>query len=99
MKKVIVTGGAGFIGSHLVDKLIKDGVEVIILDNLSTGERDNVNINAQLVICDLAHAKIDFLSRYCEKVDTIFHLAAKTIVQESIDNPEEYHLNNIDPTF
>ena len=47
MKKIIVTGGAGFIGSNLVDRLIKDGNEVIIIDNLSTGKEENINSKAK----------------------------------------------------
>ena len=49
MKKVIVTGGAGFIGSHLVNKLVKQGIEVIVFDNLSTGNVDNINPKARFV--------------------------------------------------
>ena len=49
MQKAIVTGGAGFIGSHLVDELIKQGVEVTILDNLSTGKKENINPKAEFI--------------------------------------------------
>ena len=49
MKKAIVTGGAGFIGSNLVDKLIEQGVEVTILDNLSTGKEENINPKAKFI--------------------------------------------------
>ena len=54
MKKVIVTGGAGFIGSNLVDKLIEQGVEVTILDNLSTGKKENINPKAKFINCDIS---------------------------------------------
>ena len=53
MKKVIVTGGAGFIGSHLVDKLINMGVEVTVLDDLSTGKKENINPKAEFIECDI----------------------------------------------
>ena len=55
MKKVVVTGGAGFIGSNLVDKLIEQNIEVIIIDNLSTGRIENINLNAKFVKCDLSN--------------------------------------------
>ena len=54
MKKVIVTGGAGFIGSHLVDKLISKGVTVIVLDNLSSGKEKNINPKATHINVDLS---------------------------------------------
>jgi len=95
MQKVIVTGGAGFIGSHLVDKLVEQGIEVIVFDNLSTGNIDNLNPKAKFVeqvdLCSLrTYNKSDF-----DGVDTIFHLAASTSVQESINQPLIYNRNNI----
>ena len=95
MRRVIVTGGAGFIGSHLVDKLVEQGIEVIIFDNLSTGDINNLNPKAKFVeqvdLCSLGtYNKSDF-----DGVDTIFHLAASTSVQESINQPLIYNRNNI----
>ena len=95
MRRVIVTGGAGFIGSHLVDKLVEQGIEVIIFDNLSTGDINNLNPKAKFVeqvdLCSLGtYNKSDF-----DGVDTIFHLAASTSVQESIKQPLKYNRNNI----
>jgi len=90
MKKVIVTGGAGFIGSNLVDRLIEDGVEVIILDDLSTGKKENINPKAKFIKCDISIDNPMFVG-----VDTIFHLAAKTSVQESIENPKSYNKVNV----
>ena len=89
MKKVIVTGGAGFIGSNLVDRLIDMGVEVVILDNLSTGKRENINPKAEFINCDLTKDRPLF-----NDVDTVFHLAATPQVQYSIENPTDN--NNID---
>ena len=89
MKKVIVTGGAGFIGSNLVDRLIDMGVEVVILDNLSTGKENNVNPKAEFIKCDLTKDRPLF-----NDVDTVFHLAATPQVQHSIENPTDN--NNID---
>ena len=54
MKKVAVVGGAGFIGSNIVDTLVDKGIKVIVLDNLSTGYRKNVNSKAELVECDIS---------------------------------------------
>jgi UDP-glucose 4-epimerase len=52
--RALVTGGAGFIGSHLVDSLVEDGHDVVVLDDLSTGHEDNVNPKAELVVGDIA---------------------------------------------
>lgn len=88
MKKVIVTGGAGFIGSNLVDTLIDMGVEVIVLDNLSTGKESNINKKAEFIRCDVSTDRPLF-----SNVDTVFHLAATPQVQYSIENPTDN--NNI----
>ena len=97
MKKVLVTGGAGFIGSTLVDELLKENIEVTVLDNLSTGKRDNLNSKAELIICDISNAYIDFLLKCLEDIDTVFHLAATPQVQYSIDNPTDN--NNLNSTI
>ena len=55
MKKVLVTGGAGFIGSNLVDSLIKRGIKVVVVDNLSTGKLENVNQKAEFLNLSLIH--------------------------------------------
>ena len=88
MKKVIVTGGAGFIGSHIVDKLISLGIEVIVLDNLSSGKKENINPKATFMQCDISTDRPLF-----DNVDTVFHLAATPQVQYSIENPTDN--NNI----
>tara|TARA_R110000744_G_scaffold33531_2_gene78706 strand:- start:43 stop:921 length:879 start_codon:yes stop_codon:yes gene_type:complete len=84
MQKVIVTGGAGFIGSNLVDKLIKQGIEVIVLDNLSTGKKENLNPKAKFIKCDISKDRPLIFN-----VDTVFHLAATPQVQYSIENPTD----------
>lgn len=89
MKKVIVTGGAGFIGSHLVDVLIKKNIEVTVIDNLSTGKKNNINPKANFIKCDIGKDRPLFSG-----VDTVFHLAATPQVQHSIENPTDN--NNID---
>ena len=87
MQKVIVTGGAGFIGSNLVDELIKQKIEVIVLDNLSTGKRENINPRAVFYECDISNMPIGTFEHLFKGVDTIFHLAATPQVQYSIENP------------
>jgi len=95
MKKYVVTGGAGFIGSNLVDRLINDGHQVIIIDNLS-GSNNYINEGAKLCEIDIAtvleSGKIIDTIRGC---DGIFHLAALTKVQESIENPYRYNEQNV----
>lgn len=97
MSKVLVTGGAGFIGSNLVDALIKQGEEVIIIDNLSTGKKENVNPKAQFVEADITN--LEQIKAYFEDVDYVFHLAALPRVQLSIEKPIETHKANIDGTL
>ncbi len=82
---MLVTGGAGFIGSHIVDRLINDGYEVIVLDNLTTGNIKNVNPKAKFINCDVRdnlEDKINF-----KDVEVIFHQAAQINVRVSVDNP------------
>ena len=92
-KKVIVTGGAGFIGSHLTDALIKDGFDVIILDNLSTGKKSNVNKKAKFVKTDIRNLKK--IQPYFKGADWVFHLAARARIQPSIKDPVSTFDNNI----
>jgi len=85
MSKIIVTGGAGFIGSHLTDKLIEEGHKVIIIDNLSAGKKENINSKAIFYkkdICDFEEIKSLFSG-----VDYVFHLAAIPRIPFSIKNP------------
>ncbi len=83
--KYLVTGGAGFIGSHLVDRLIRSGGQVVVIDNLSTGKKENLNQKAdfhQLDICDFDKIKPLFSG-----VDYVFHLAAIPRVPISVEDP------------
>ncbi len=73
-KKILVTGGAGFIGSHLVESLLQDGYEVTVLDNLSTGKRSNVPAKAKLFIDDIRN--LDVVKTLMQDMDACFHLAA-----------------------
>ena len=86
--KYLVTGGAGFIGSNLVDRLVDDGHEVVIIDNLSTGKLENLNTNATFHNMDISLAEsLPYLIKITEGVDAVFHLAAKARVQPSIEDP------------
>ena len=99
MKKVIVTGGAGFIGSHLVDKLIEQEIKVIVLDDCSTGKYKNINPKACYINVDITTIDPNqFLNKETD-IDVIFHLAAKTTVQESINEPEYYNNVNVKGTL
>jgi len=93
MEKVIVTGGAGFIGSHIVDALILDGHEVHIIDNLSSGKKDNVNKKAILHIVNIRdYEKLVLIFKDAKYV---FHEAAMPQVEYSIRNPIETHNINV----
>ena len=93
--KYIVTGGAGFIGSNLVDRLILDGHEVIILDNLSSGYEENINKMADFHQIDISNNESNNkIISLMQNVDTVFHLAAMARVQPSIDEPVKYEINN-----
>ena len=94
VKRVLVTGGAGFIGSHLVDELIKKGHKVTIVDNLSTGEKENLNPKAKFYNLDIRDSKISEVFEK-EKPQIIFHLAAHLSVQDSIIHPSECSSINI----
>lgn len=96
MKKVVVTGGAGFIGSNMVDRLIAEGKEVIVLDNFSTGKRENCNPKATVYEVDLS---TDHLEPFLEGVDVVFHFAALARVQPSIEDPLTFNKHNVDSTL
>ena len=84
--KILVTGGAGFIGSHLVDRLIKEGHKVVIIDNLSTGKKENLNPRAKFYQLDICSPKISEVFKK-EKPKVVFHLAAQIDLRKSVDDP------------
>ena len=83
--KILVTGGAGFIGSHLVDKLIELGHSVLVLDNLSNGKKENINSKAEFHQVDICDFKT--MNLYFKDIDFVFHLAALPRVLISIEDP------------
>ena len=101
MKKVLVTGGAGFIGSHLVDRLLHDGHDVIILDNFSTGHHQNLEChknNNHLNVHNADISQNDEILTYFKDIDWVFHMAAIADIVPSIKSPYEYHKSNVDGT-
>jgi UDP-glucose 4-epimerase len=102
MKKVLVTGGAGFIGSNLVDKLVEAGHRVIVLDNLVTGNLDNIKKykkKIKIVKIDIFKANENVLQKYFNKVEWVIHLAALADIVPSITNPKDYFNTNVVGTF
>src|SRR5919202_6091935 len=86
-ERVLVTGGAGFIGSHLVDALVARGDDVTVLDNLASGQRERVNGDARLAVADVRGPEtLDELFADVEP-DVCFHLAAQADVRVSVENP------------
>ncbi len=90
--KCIVTGGAGFIGSHVVDLLVKKGHEVIVLDNLSTGKKENINPKAKFHEADISYPNVKY---YFENIDCVFHLAALPRIVRSMKNPITTHMEYV----
>ena len=99
MKKAIVTGGAGFIGSNLVDRLIEMGVEVHIIDDLSTGFESNLNPEATFWKQDISKIDPDQPWKELEGTDVVFHCAALARVQPSIKDPIHYDSVNTGGTL
>jgi UDP-glucose 4-epimerase len=101
-KNICITGGAGFIGSHLVEKLSKYDCNITIIDNLSTGRIENIKnflkkSKIQIIKKDINQIKN--LKKILKKMDFIFHLAALADIVPSIENPEKYFNSNVVATF
>ena len=92
--KVLITGGAGFIGSHIVDLLIENGYEIFVVDNLSSGSESNLNKSAKFYNLDMTSEKLEEVFAQ-NKIDYVFHLAAQPSVSSSIKNPTYDATENI----
>ncbi|MCK5707035.1 MAG: UDP-glucose 4-epimerase GalE [Candidatus Aureabacteria bacterium] len=94
-KKILITGGAGYIGSHMVSYLKEKGMQPVVFDNLSTGFSDLLTDDIELIEGDLQN--INDIKRVFEKysIDKIMHFAASSIVSESVANPLDYYRNNV----
>jgi UDP-glucose 4-epimerase len=102
MKKAIITGGAGFIGSHLSEELSKRGYQLVIVDNLSTGKKDNIAAiidKKNVAFIKGSITDLPLLQKACKNADYVFHLAAAVSVPKSIKNPQESHEVNVTGTL
>jgi len=86
--KILITGGAGFIGSHLQDRLIKEGHRVVVVYNLSTGRKENLNPKAKFYKADICGSKISQIFKK-EKPEIVFHFAAQIDLRKSVEDPIE----------
>ncbi len=98
----LVTGGAGFIGSHMVDRLLAEGHEVRVIDNFSTGRKENLshqqnNDNLHIFEADICDYKK--IEPFFKGVDWVFHIAALADIVPSIQRPSDYFHSNVDGTF
>ena len=97
--RCLVTGGSGFIGSHLVEQLVKLGHQVTVLDNFCTGKiknLKNVKKKVRIIEIDISNYNIE---KYFKKIDYVFHLAALADIVPSINNPKNYFETNVVGTF
>lgn len=95
--KVLVIGGAGYIGSHAVYELIRDNNQVVVMDNLSTGKKEMVNKAAKFYLGDITKREdLEHVFESEPNIDVVMHFAAKLIVPESVKMPLEYYYNNVE---
>ncbi|MDC0423439.1 SDR family oxidoreductase [Methylophilaceae bacterium] len=100
--KALVTGGCGFIGSHLVETLLADGHEVTIFDNLISGRLENIKSfkdNPKLQFCNVDIRNLSEIEKNFKSFDWVFHLAALADIVPSIEQPENYFNTNVTGTF
>ena len=94
MSKILITGGAGFIASHLADKLIEKGHNVVVVDNLSTWKKENLNPKAKFYEMDICDSEISDIFEK-EKPEIVFHFAAQIDVRKSVKDPIQDAETNI----
>lgn len=93
MAKILVTGGAGFIGGHVNNLLLQDGHDVVVLDNLSKGHKDQLDPKVQLVVGDIQDPQKT--KEALKGIDAVIHMAGLIIVPESVEDPIKYYQNNV----
>ena len=96
IKRAVVTGGAGFIGSNMVDRLIAEGIEVIVIDNLSTGKKENLSHllnDIEFIYGDISN--LELCRKVVKGIDIICHQAALGSVPRSVKDPLSSHLSNV----
>ena len=94
-----VTGGAGFVGSHLVKLLLKNSHDVIVIDNLHTGKKENLrSVIDKIEFQELDIRNHESMKNILKNIDGVFHQAALTVIQDSFSNPKEYHDVNVQGT-
>ena len=104
--KILVTGGAGYIGSHTCVELLNAGYEVVVIDNLSNSKKESIKRVKEITGKDLKFYKVDLLDNEAvenvfnkEKIDAVIHFAGLKAVGESVKKPLEYYHNNLTGTF
>ena len=95
--RILVVGGAGYIGSHVVKELLNTGYDVRVFDNLSTGQEINLFEKAEFIRGDILD--VPALEKAMKGIDGVVHLAAKKAVGESMEKPDLYALNNLNGTI
>src|SRR5688572_7432996 len=93
--RVLVTGGAGYIGSVVTEQLLNDGNEVVVYDNLSKGHSEAVVAGAQFVQAELFDAATLKQTLHERRIDAVIHMAASSLVGESVEQPNKYYQNNV----
>jgi len=97
--RFVVTGGAGFVGSHLVELLVKEGHDVLVIDNLHTGKMENLDkVKDKTKFLNIDIQNYDSLEKNMRNIDGVFHQAALTVVQDSFKMPDRYHSVNVEGT-
>lgn len=100
LNRALVTGGAGFIGSHLVEKLLDEGIEVSVIDNLATGSAKNLaHVASRITFIEGSINDLGALTQAAEGCDVIFHLAALADIVPSINHPADYLASNVQGTW
>ncbi|MFH1577868.1 MAG: SDR family oxidoreductase [Candidatus Omnitrophota bacterium] len=106
MRRFLVTGGAGFIGSHITERLLKDGHSVVVLDNLSSGKEENLSFTKNYTLNAIRYTLIkgdirdsSTCQEACRDIDAIFHQAALRSVPKSLDDPISFNEVNINGTL